>query len=272
MGHRREPSDEPESDGPASEVPTALSRVVALGTAVGCGVFAALLGSGPAALRLKDVDGERRGWLLLAACAVPFTTFAVLLLREAYVGLRGYSGHQRNFVRVFVTLWLGSSAALLFVLGRVLRATTHHHALAGVTFALVGAVMALAAGLFTHRIARAVEALRTRGHFRAHALLSTFAYAIVAVTVLAAARSLHAKLPAGSAAVMVDVTALVLASALAARPELRAFRTFAVLGPVAAAVLVALGMTGFSSDLGALIDLRAPAFGALLTLLGRARG
>ena len=272
MGHRHEldEDDDAVSSGSGSSS-TAGSRVIAIGTAVGCGAFAALLGSMPAALRLQDVDGERRGWLLLAACAVPFTTLAVIIFREAYVGLRAYSGSARNFVRVFASLWLGSSAVILFGLGRVLRATTHHHALAGATFALAGAVVLVACGLFTHRIARAIESLRTRepAHVRAHALLSTLAYGIVVVTVLAAARGLHTKLPTGSAATMVDVTALALASALAARADLRAFRMFAALGPVAAIVLIALGITGFSPDLGALVNLRAPAYGALLELLGR---
>jgi hypothetical protein len=252
-----------------SEPATAGSRVVHLGTAVGCGVFAALVGSGPAALRLANVYGENRAWLLLAACATPFTTLAVLLLREAYVGLRAYMGAGRNFVRVFVSLWFGASAVWLDLLGVVLRATTHHHALAGVTFALTGVMGVLASGLLAHRIAGRIEALRSKGFVRTHALLSAWVYGLVAVLVLAAARSLHTKLAPESAAVIVDVIALGLASALAARPELRAFRTLAYLGPIAAIVLVALGVAGFSRDLGALVDLHAPAFGALLDVVGR---
>jgi len=237
---------------------------VDLGTAAGAGLFAALVATGPAALRLSSLDGESRAWLLLAASATPFTIAAVLVMREAYTGLRAYVGEARSFVRLFVALWLSSATVAFDLLGAVLRATTHHHALAGVTFALVSLFVVVAAGLFSHRVARIVDGLGAR----ASSSLSILAYAGIALLVLGSVRHLHSKLPAESAAAMVDITALVLASALAARPELRGFRTLAVFGPIAAIAVVALGLARFSPDLGQRVVHRASVFGELLHALG----
>lgn len=252
--------------------PRAASAIVAdLGTAIGTGVVAALLGSLPAALRLSDAGGANRAWLLLAGAATPFAAVSVFILRDAYGGLRAYMGEQRSFVRVFVALWLGTVAASLDALGRVLRATTHHHALAGVTFALAAVMVVVGAGLATHRAARLIDGLRGRGLPRLHALLTTAVYALVAGMLLMAARHLHGKLPAESAATMVDVTALALSAALAARPEFRGFRSLAIFGPLAAVAIVVVGLMRLSPELGALVSSRAPAFGVFLHILGAVR-
>lgn len=246
-----------------SEVETRPSWLVDLGTSAGTGLLAAFVAAGPAALRLSSLDGETRAWLLLAAAATPFTIAAVLVMREAYTGLRAYAGDARGFVRLFVTIWLAISTVAFDVLGAVLRATTHHHALAGVTFALVALTVVFFAGLFAHRTARLLFTLSAR----ASSSLSVAVYAGVALLVLASVRHLHAKLPAESAATMVDVTALILASALAARPELRGSRPLAVVGPLAALAVVGLGLARFSPDLGQRVLHRAPAFGELLSAL-----
>jgi hypothetical protein len=241
------------------------NRLVDIGTGIGCGLLAAFLGSGPAALRLTDAGGERV-WIALAATATPFTVVAVVILREAYAGLRSWMGERRGFFRVFVTLWLGSIVPVLYVLGAVLRTHTHHRPLAGATFALVGALMLVACGAFARRLAAFVEMLRASGHSGVSAVLSTGAYVIAFGALLFAAHKLHARLPAESAATMVDTTALALASALAARPELRPIRALAILGTLSAVVVLLVGFTRISPDL---VSTRAPVFAALLAIFGR---
>lgn len=253
----------------------AATTLLDFGTALGCGLLAALVGAGPAALRLSSSDaGDAgvHGLLLLAACAIPFTTLAVLVFRQAHTGLRAMIGkpdtasEQRGFVRTFVSLWLLSFSPLLFVLGSVLRDKTHHRPLAGATFALVGLVLLLGSAFVSHRLARLLDRLRER-QASLHSALTFALYAMVVVMLLLAARKLHAKLPVESAATMIDTTALVLAAALAARPELRTIRLLGAVGPLAAAFVLVLGLTRVPPDLVHLTTERAPAFAALLHAL-----
>ncbi len=237
-----------------------------LGSALGCGLLAALLGSGPAALRLSSSDGGDRAWLVLAACATPFAAIAVGVLRETYAGLGALMGQQRSVLRVFVSAWLLTSAPVLFALGALLREKTHHRPLAGATFALVGLAVLLGTAAFSRRVALTIEKLREPMPRLREAAAAIVHVAVVAL-VLYGARKLHAKLPVESAATMVDVTALGLACALAARPELRPFRLLAVVGPVAAVGVVVLGMTQTRPDFVALASERAPAFAILLSVL-----
>src|SRR6476646_2260137 len=105
------------------------SRVTRFGSAVFAGTAASLLASIPAALRIApaaDADlGVSGVWLGLAGAALVPMVALVPVLR----------GARRGFGSV---LWTLASLDALRVWGALLRKTTHHHALAGTTFALVG--------------------------------------------------------------------------------------------------------------------------------------
>src|SRR5579872_5733842 len=111
-------------------------RVLRVGTAVGLGVAASLGCTLPAALRVSGSGltdaGPLRAWVALAAAALGPMIATVLILRAARDGLRAFGGEGAELRAYGAGLWLASLLVGFSVFGSVLRATTHHHALAGV--------------------------------------------------------------------------------------------------------------------------------------------
>src|SRR5580700_5037779 len=97
------------------------SFVVRFGTAVGLGAIAALVGAVPAALRVSSVavDGPSawRVWFALAAAALVPMVAAVVVLRGAREGLRGFAGPGAGLRVAGAGLWLASLLVGLTLLG-----------------------------------------------------------------------------------------------------------------------------------------------------------
>src|SRR5580700_10897450 len=196
------------------------SFVVRFGSALGLGAVAALGAVGPATMRVAPavVDGPGGGsvWLALAAAALLPSVVAVVVLRSARVGLRAFAGPGVG-LRIFgVGLWLASLLVFLSLFGRVLRETTHHHGLAGVTFAMGALAVAAGSALVCGRIvamAREAPEFGRRGLVLLLGAGALLGLAFIGVHFVRAAS--HDAASYGAAGTVVDVMAFGLAVVLA---------------------------------------------------------
>jgi hypothetical protein len=236
------------------------------GTAVGLAAAAALTCSFPATMRVSSVvasEGTARVWVALAAAALGPMVAAVVVLRGAREGLRAFAGPGSALRAFGVALWLASLLVGLSLFGGVLRATTHHHALAGVTFAVGAVALAAGSGVVCARI---ISILRgaPQGVRRILAVaLGFMACAAVAWVGLGFMRAAASSDDPSSAAAgtVVDVLAFALAALFGARRSFVARRPLALLGPPVAVVLLAVGASTLrDAPLRDAIEERAPAY------------
>src|SRR5262249_28059717 len=131
---------------PLEEGEAAPPLVTRFGTVIGGGVLAAIASSLPAELRLGDGGSTFRAlqqWLALAALLTPTGIAAVAVLRRARVGLKIVAGERATLVAAGLLWWAVLELGILSAFGAVLRAKTHHHGLAGVTFAIFALISGL---------------------------------------------------------------------------------------------------------------------------------
>jgi hypothetical protein len=223
----------------------------------------------PAALRvgagLGD-DGTGRVWTVLAAASLLPMVSAVVVLRGAREGLRVFGGPGAELRAYGVGLWAASLLVTLTVLGSVLRATTHHHALAGVTFAFVALGAAIGLALACVRVLAILRAAspHVRGVVALVLAMGVFA-ALGAVGMRFLHAAAHEPGSAPAAGMVVDVLAFSLAAVFATRRSLASRRAVAVVGPPVAVAIAALGFSSLGDGpLRAAIDERAPAFAAVI--------
>jgi hypothetical protein len=252
------------------------SFVVRFGTAVGLGALAALAGAVPATMRVASVAGDWAGpgrvWLVLAAAALVPMLAAVVVLRGAREGLRAFAGPGAGLRALGIGLWLASLLVGLTLFGSVLRAETHQHALAGVTFAFGALALAVASAVVCARlvaIARAAPALARRALVLVLGMAAVLALAYVGTRFLRAAS--HDAASYGAAGTVVDVLAFALAAFFASHHMLGGRRAFALVGPPVAVVVVALGILTLRSAplLRDAIGESAPAFAPVVDFLSR---
>jgi hypothetical protein len=263
------------SVGPPAPSPTeGASLVVRFGTAVGMAVLASLACAGPAAMRVSSAvaggPGTARIWLALAAAALAPMVAAIIVLRGAREGLRAFGGASAGPRSFGIGLWLASMFVALSLFGSVLRATTHHHALAGVTFAFGALALAAASGVVCARI---TGILRTASPTLRRAIvlgLGGVAFVALAWVGLRFARAVsHDPASTAAAGTVVDVLAFALAALFASRQALVARRVVALVGPPVAVVVAALGFTTLRGDPSVrdAIEGRAPAFSPVAELV-----
>jgi hypothetical protein len=259
---------------PPSSVPPqeAVSFIMRFGTAVGLAAVAALTCALPATMRISNAlasEGTARVWTALAAAALGPMVAAVVVLRGAREGMRAFGGPGSALRAFGVALWLASLMVGLSVFGSVLRATTHQHALAGVTFAFGAVALAIGSGVVC---ARLVSILRDAppGARRVFALvlglLSCAAVAWVGLGFVRAASSDSAS--SAAAGTVVDILAFALAALFGARRSFVARRPLALVGPPVAVVLLAVGASTLrDAPLLEAIGERAPAFAPAASLV-----
>lgn len=256
-----DPGDRVSADDPAHDV----SAVTRFGTAVGAGVVVALLASLPAALRVvRDGQGPSLPLALaaLAALALPASVLAVGLVRRLRVGLRvaGVSGKSAfgTAVLAFSVVLMGT----LSIVGAVLRAKTHHHGLAGTTFALVALVVGIFSGLLAARVGRVLAAASSGARRGAFVVALLAAFGTLALVGLRTANATD--LP--TAHVLVDLLALVVSAAVLSSPLLARAKGLALAGVPAAVAVAMLGISTLHARpaLAASIAARAQAHAVFL--------
>jgi hypothetical protein len=237
------PASTPPSPAPPHETTPLVTRFGAL---VGLATAAALACALPAALRVARVvpaESLPQIWVSLAASALVPMVLTVAVLRRAREGWRAFGGPGAATFVFGVAMWLGWLVVGLSVLGSLLRATTHHHALAGVTFAFGALGMALASAAVSSRLVGILRAVSAD----ARRLLATLLSAITAAAVVwlalgSASASGRDAASAAHASMVVDVLAFLLAATFAARRVAGVRRLFALVGPPAAVAVLAAGV------------------------------
>lgn len=205
---------------------------------VGSGFLAAIVSSLPSALRMGGRGSfglALEQWLALTAVSIPLAVLAVAVVGRARVGAHHVAG-RRGTSLVIALLWsLVTELGLLSIFGTVLRKTTHHHALAGVTFAMFAVVSGALVALFARRIALLLAQDGSPRERQALALgggASALAVLIIGFR-MAGVEELHTT-PA-----LVDAVLLVTASVIASSRIVPRPRTL-MLGASGAAVVVIL--------------------------------
>ncbi|HLK40205.1 MAG TPA: hypothetical protein VKU41_25815 [Polyangiaceae bacterium] len=249
------------------------SAAVRFGTAVGIALAAAVACTFPAALRISSAVatlGLVTTWIALSALGVAPMVAAVVVLRGARAGLRTFAGPGAELRAFGVGLWLTLLLVTLSYFGAVLRATTHHHALAGVTFAAGAIVLAVGTALVCVRVVAILRAM-------APSTRSVVALAIGGVAALALAWTglrflqavVHDSSSTTAGGTVVDVLAFCLASLFAARPAFATQKPIALVGPPVAVFLAAVGLSMLRDPtLRDAVEERAPAFAPLADLAG----
>ncbi len=198
----------------------------------------------------------------LAAAALAPMVGAVVVLRGASEGLRAFGGQGAELRAYGAALWAIALLVMLAFFGGLLRSTTHHHALAGVTFAFGALALAIVSALVCARVVailRDAPASLRRALEIGLGVLAVSALGWMGLRFLRAASHDPASAPA--AGLVVDTLAFALAALFAARRSFASRRGLALIGPPFAVALVALGVSALrDSPLRAAIDDRAPAF------------
>jgi hypothetical protein len=257
---------------PESVLVEAGSFGLRIATALGAAALAACVASLPAALRVGSAFSSMpRAWGACAATMILPMFVALLVLRQARVGVRALGGEQPSARALGIAIWLVTLFFSLAAFGAMLRATTHNHALAGATFAFGAVALAVGLGIVCARIAAIVgnTAEPTR-----RALIVGLGGLLALAVLVAGIRWAHALDGAASAstsagALCVDFLAFGLAALFASRPSFVARPVLAIVGPIVAVAVLALGIATLRGERTAFdaISTRAPALEAVASLL-----
>jgi hypothetical protein len=233
------PPDADEHADEGADERTDVPLTIRLGTALGAGALAATTSAMPAALRMGGT-----GWLTLAAIALPFAVVAIGVLRGARMGVRILAGEHRRVLAAGLFFWATLELALLAGFAGLLRKHTHHHGLAGVTFAVFAFGTGVIAALFVRR-ASARLATATPGVQRA----SVVGFGLIAFVTLIATGSRAARAEELHVAVcLVDALALAIACVIASSSVVARMRPLALSGIPLVAIVLVLGASSMRTN------------------------
>ncbi|CAN5393735.1 hypothetical protein BH09MYX1_BH09MYX1_63100 [soil metagenome] len=250
----------------ASLPPTAAPFSTRLGGALAVAVPASMIAAVPAALRLSESGALSlvHAWALLTGLVVLPVAILGLVGRRAYLGWCGLGPDEAGLRLAAAFGWLAWTALLADRVGAILRAKTHHHALAGVTFSLAIIVTAMVLALVARRVFVLLRDLDRR-----HETL-TRAVAIVWVAVpifglVLAFRAAAPDLAPDARATVIDGAALALGAIVASRSLASPQRALVVGGPVVFLTLLAIGIAGLRGvETRGALDAAAPLLARLV--------
>jgi hypothetical protein len=240
---------------------------------------AALVAAAPAGFRLAgDRFGFVESWFAAAGLLCPLVVLLVAAARGARRAVRAMAPQTRMAIVAGAALWALVSLPATSVVGAVLKANTHHRALAGATFAVAALVVQLGATLVAWRITALVFPRLRRPAARTFVAFALGAGALVLVAV-SLTRAALAQDASGAASSAVDVTALLVdasfvfvASGAAALLRVPAERRSdaAWLGGGALVFVTAVGLVlaGRSPSLARAVVVHAPLAGAFAGAVG----
>lgn len=254
---------------PEDDVEAGTSLVLRIGIVIAGGVLSAVIGSMPAALRLGgegSLGTLLTRWVVLSALCLPMAVIAVAVLKRARVGLRELLGERAQLLVIGVLWWSVIMLGLLAVVGAVLKKMTHHHALAGVTFAFFAVVSGIVVGL----LARRTTAMLGRGGTKLQkvglTIVGSCAVVVLGLVLVRTGKSpdLHA------AAGMIDAISLSIVALMTSSRAFTKLRPLAVVGLPAAILILVVGLTllRFDPKLHPLLGVGAPLHALILDLFG----
>jgi hypothetical protein len=219
------------------------SRVMRFGTAASAVVLASILATMPAAVRVAPQVAAScsaaSAWVSLLALAFVPLLVTTVVLRHALAALRLFDSKAVAGGVAVAIVWALLTFTALTPFGAALRATTHHHGLAGVTFALGGLVVAAIMAVFSVRLVQ---------WGRAASPVQRWVVMCASGLAFGSGLAFVARLVGGSApasAFVLDVVALVFASAFGAGVfpyRSRPVAPLALAGPPLAAILLVVGL------------------------------
>ncbi len=269
------PPSRPSVTKPAPDDAHESSLVLRFGTGMGAGLLGTLLAVLPAARRLSGSLPEGVGPLgasvALAAVALVPMVLVVFLSRRARVGLRAFSGPGRSSRAVAASAYALVLLIFLALMGQVLKATTHHHALAGATFALVGLGFAAVLSVVAMRGAVFFEGCPPRTRRVLLYGSSVVLVLLAAGALLGVGRALASSppMPRPAAAMILDLLAFGIGVSVAGHRGFADRRLVAFVGPPLAVALFVLGVVtlrGAPPLQTALAD-QVPLYAAIVGLL-----
>jgi len=204
------------------------SLVTRAGLLLGGGAVVAMICALSPALRGDGAFGSR--WLAATAMMAPATTLLIALFGRARLGIRLLTHDEAEATISTIAGAFALFALPLAMAAYVLAAKTHHHALAGVTFAIASSGLGLAAIFVSRRLA---EIFARGDEARAHRWLAfaRIAAAIgVAAPILFAACTLSGTSRSAVASMAFDCGLLFVASWIASGVRVSGRRTFARVG------------------------------------------
>lgn len=214
------------------------------GTALAGAAFGAVLAAVPPALRIaqgSDVSVVYAVPLVAGLVAIPVVVLG-LVGRRAHGGWVAL-GPDEGGLRISVAIgWLAWLAFVALRFGAVLRAKTHHHALASVTFALGVMVAAAFLALVARRGLTLLQSLAQRAETLPR-LLAIGWVVLPLLGILLALRSAAPDLEMDARAGIIDGAALFVGAMVAARPIMPS-RVTAGIGALAFLVLLAAAASG----------------------------
>lgn len=240
--------------------PPSEPQMTRVGVAVALVVPAAAVAVLPAALRLANAATVSlpQAWAALAGLvALPLVAIG-FLGRRAARGWRAIGPDDAGLRLAAAGGWLAWTGLLAVRVGAMLRAKTHHHALAAVTFAIAIAVLAAVLALVSRRILALLRDLDARRETLARALAVAWVAAPLFGIVLAL-RAAAPDLSPGARATIIDGAALFLGGVIASRTVEAAPRPIVFGGPFVVAALGALAvMTLHESPVRSALEAVAP--------------
>jgi hypothetical protein len=247
---------------------------VRIGTALGLAAAGALACALPAALRVSSsasgagATGTVRAWFALAAAGLVPMLASVVVLRGAREGLRAFTGEGAGLRVWGAGMWVATQFVGLAIVGAVLRATTHQHALAGVTYAFIALFVAAGSAIVCARVVAILRASSVRVRRVLLVVLTALALLAVGAVGMRFARAVwRDPTPSAAAAMVVDVLAFALAALFSSRPSFAPRRAIAVVGPPAAVALLVLGAPARKDPaLRAAFADRAPLFAPIVEM------
>lgn len=244
-----------------------MSPVTRVGSAVGAGVLAAVVASLPATMRLGDEGSMLRagtGWMALAAVAMPIAVLFVGVLRRARTGAQLAFGDRLEVAASGVLAWMTLQIIFTGFFASLLRKHTHHHGLAGATFAIFALVCGIGLALLVRRVMTKLASFPPAAHRVALVItaLTTFLVVIVAGIRTAPAEELS------TAAGVVDALALAIACGIASSRIIARQRPLAIAGVPTAALVLVIGLASLhgNAPLREALAKHAPIHGMLLSV------
>lgn len=181
-------------------------------------------------------------WIASAAMALP-ALIVVATARLAAASLGGAASSRLRPILVAVSLTAATTCVLALAVGRLLRANTHHFGLAGTTFALVCAVLALGVLPLGMRVATTMQRWKPTQQSLL-AAVSVLATALIVVMAIARVqRAIGQGELALAAAVPVDAAALLALGVLVSLSQLGRVRALSLLAPPLFVALVVVGIS-----------------------------
>lgn len=204
------------------------------------------------------------GWMALAAVAMPITVLFVGVFRRARTGAQHVAGDRIEVVAAAVLAWTTLQILFTGFFASLLRKHTHHHGLAGVTFALFALFCGVFFALLVRRVMTKLASMPPAAHRIALVItgLMTFVVVIVAGVRTASAEDLS------TAAGLVDALALAIACGIASSRLIARQRPLAIAGVPTAALVLVIGLASLhgNAPLREALTKSAPIHGILLSV------